>query len=190
MGPEDDPPVFGQDAYMYFVSEDRPVGWKIATVGALSNDSLSYMIVPGYASLDVGRQPSFSIDNSGVIRISTELDREETDIVELTIRAETDASPPLVAHARVTIQLQDVNDNIPKFEVNRYPASISENVIVGSKVVQVKAVDPDLGARGEVVYEFTTKDHDIGTLLCDRFSFRGHHVRCKLRSRRTGAIYF
>lgn len=48
------------------------------------------------------------------------------------------------------LQILDVNDNKPVFETNTYVATVMEGMPVGTRVVQVRALDPDWGANGQV----------------------------------------
>lgn len=148
----DRPPLFEKNIYSYFVIESRPIGSVIATITTNSNDSLLYRIVPGNQP-SANTPPVFSIDDRGVIKIINELDRERVEKFELSVRAETQASPGLVAHAAVLIHIQDVNDNRPKFVTDHFIAGIAENGNAGEKVVQIEAYDLDSGANGEIIYE-------------------------------------
>lgn len=57
-------------------------------------------------------------------------------------------SSPLV----VDIEVQDENDNSPKFTKDSYVRSISETSSVGSFVEEVQAIDADVGVNARVVY--------------------------------------
>lgn len=48
------------------------------------------------------------------------------------------------------LQILDVNDNNPVFETNTYVATVMEGMPVGTRVVQVRALDPDWGSNGQV----------------------------------------
>lgn len=50
----------------------------------------------------------------------------------------------------VILQILDVNDNKPVFETNTYVATAMEGMPVGTRVVQVRAFDPDWGSNGQV----------------------------------------
>lgn len=43
-----------------------------------------------------------------------------------------------------------MNDNKPMFETNTYVATVMEGMPVGTRVVQVRALDPDWGSNGQV----------------------------------------
>ncbi|KAL7855856.1 hypothetical protein AOLI_G00194600 [Acnodon oligacanthus] len=71
------------------------------------------------------------------------LDREQKDIYELTVVASDFGSPPLRSERTFLLQITDVNDNPPSFEQKAYEVSMSEDLPVGSSVLQVKAHDQD-----------------------------------------------
>ena len=71
----------------------------------------------------------------------------------------------------MVIKLSDINDTPPKFSRSRYSSVVPENSVEGTLVVQVVAVDPDLGPSGEVVYDFADAKSkvDIKTLSSVEF---------------------
>ena len=164
MDPEDYPPHFEQPIYTYFIPEDRPVSSVIATVHAESNDTIVYSIVPG--SLPYTNVPEkFGIRSNGQISVVDDLDREITKTFELTIKAETETSPPLVAYTKVTVQIMDINDNNPVFESKAYQISIAENAEVGTKLTQVIAHDLDEGANADISYDFVPEHSKLSNIF-------------------------
>ena len=154
MSPQDTPPYFDQKSYAYFIPEERPLGSVIATVTAYSNETLVYSIVTG-TNPQTNNPEVFSISQLGKITLTGDLDHEKITSYVLTIRAETETSPPLVAYTEVTVQIMDVNDNVPVFESNPYIVSLAEHVNIGSKVIKVKANDNDTGSNADVTYHFS-----------------------------------
>ncbi|OXU25849.1 hypothetical protein TSAR_005482 [Trichomalopsis sarcophagae] len=71
----------------------------------------------------------------------------------LQIHASQIDNPLKVASARVEVEVLDLNDNLPEFEVDFYNISIVENLPNGFSVLQVIAYDRDQGANGEFTYE-------------------------------------
>ena len=64
----------------------------------------------------------------------------------------------------VCVLLQDYNDNSPAFENVSYSVEIFENATVGSKVLQVKAKDPDV--EQDISYSIV-KGNDALNFLID-----------------------
>ncbi|CAK9808610.1 Cad89D [Anthophora quadrimaculata] len=71
----------------------------------------------------------------------------------LQIHASQVDNPLKTANARVEIEILDLNDNLPEFEVDLYNISIVENLPNGFSVLQVIARDKDQGENGQFDYE-------------------------------------
>ncbi|XP_066505324.1 protocadherin-1 [Hoplias malabaricus] len=80
------------------------------------------------------------------------LDREQRDTYDLSIKVIDGGTPPRYSSALLRITITDTNDNVPKFERSHYEGELAENTPVGQSVLQVKANDDDLGANGQVTY--------------------------------------
>ena len=61
---------------------------------------------------------------------------------------------------KVTVIVNDINDNTPQFVTPPQSTHISEAARPGSNVIQVPAVDKDLGFAGKVVYNITSGNAD------------------------------
>lgn len=57
-----------------------------------------------------------------------------------------------LSRARVTVNLQDSNDNSPIFSQSSYRVSIAENSEVGTKIADIRATDKDSGYFGRIKY--------------------------------------
>lgn len=161
MGAADEPPVFEHSLYRFSILEDSAVSTVVGTVSAQSNGSIAYRFV---SSSDL--HDDFAVNSSGDIVTMRPLDREAHEMYELVLRAETRASPPLVAHTRLLIHVGDTNDNAPQFETDQYVAVIAEGSSPGTHVIQVAAEDGDLGLNGEFYYVMTNESvHSM--FVCD-----------------------
>ncbi len=91
---------------------------------------------------------------SGEVFVAGGLDREDKDVYHLNISAtDTGVLPgPLETVTMVTIHLSDSNDNPPMFSQSVIELNVRENMPVGSRVGDVLASDPDLGANAAVQY--------------------------------------
>ena len=98
-------------------------------------------------SLSVTDPVPFQIDSvSGVISTTGELDRETRDEYELTVVAADNAvENPMSSTAIVTVAVTDINDNVPQLGGNLFNVSIIENVPPTEQVIQLSAMDDDLG---------------------------------------------
>ncbi|XP_031334592.1 cadherin-89D isoform X1 [Photinus pyralis] len=75
----------------------------------------------------------------------------------LQIQASQVDDPLKFVVARVEVEILDVNDNLPEFEVDRYNISIVENIPKGFSVLQIIAKDPDQGDNSEFSYDLEDK---------------------------------
>lgn len=73
------------------------------------------------------------------------LDREEQDIYNLTIIAEDHGMPQHSTTQVLSVQVIDVNDEVPWFEESQYEAFVTENQPAGFSVLVVSASDLDQG---------------------------------------------
>ena len=75
----------------------------------------------------------FVIDPAtGEIRLDTVLDRESTDLYQLTVSATDGGSPvPLTSTAKVIVKVLDVNDVTPSFDTSLVEISLSEDAHLG-----------------------------------------------------------
>lgn len=72
---------------------------------------------------------------------------ELNDITFSQIQAIQTDNPLKYDTAKVEIELLDINDNLPQFEVDIYNISIVENLPNGFSVLQVVATDQDQVSR-------------------------------------------
>ncbi|KAI4888420.1 hypothetical protein NFI96_021809 [Prochilodus magdalenae] len=91
-------------------------------------------------------QSNFNIDpSSGVISVTTGLDREEIQTIEIQIKAAQQDDSTKSANAIVRLEVKDVNDNSPEFDQSNYIAAIPENSPNDMFVLQAKVTDLDQG---------------------------------------------
>ncbi|KAI1888234.1 hypothetical protein AGOR_G00182930 [Albula goreensis] len=167
----DNPPSFSPGDIFKTIPENLPLATSIMTITAHDTDAdingqLEYSIVQ-----QMPRGGHFTIDpDTGVIRTSREIDREFSNLFELTVKA-TDQAVPVefrrFALKNVTVWVTDQNDNVPTF-ISQNALVADATVVVGSILTTVVAFDPDEGANGEVEYELVKGDSD--TFVMDRYS--------------------
>ncbi|XP_055380293.1 protocadherin-like wing polarity protein stan [Condylostylus longicornis] len=165
-------PIFENAPYSTSVFEDASIGTTVLVVSATDSDvginaqitySLNDETVNGLGSHD-----PFTINSqTGAIVTSALLDRETISGYLLTVTAKDGGHPSLSDTTDVEISVTDVNDNPPSFKVPLYQASISEDALIGTPVVQISATDPDMGLNGRVKYLFSEKDIEDGSFVVD-----------------------
>ncbi|KAM4566806.1 protocadherin-16-like isoform 1-T2 [Odontesthes bonariensis] len=147
----DNAPVFGRLYYTIEVPENLEA-LPLFTLRATDPDAgesgeINYRIAAGDPSGD------FHLDRqSGVLYTSRPLDREKRAGYTLTVIAHDKGHPPLSSTATVEVTVLDINDHSPQFQSSSYTADISEDVPIGSLVLEVKAIDLDYGPNSQVVY--------------------------------------
>lgn len=82
------------------------------------------------------------------------LDRETKKSYKLVLTAVDGGRPPKSGTMEITVDVLDVNDNMPVFTKDVYSVTLNENSPIGTTVVQVNATDLDDGPNGEVFYTF------------------------------------
>uniref|UniRef100_A0A8C1V3C1 FAT atypical cadherin 3b n=1 Tax=Cyprinus carpio TaxID=7962 RepID=A0A8C1V3C1_CYPCA len=141
------------------VREDMPMGTSVLQVNTNDGDTgFNGRIL--HAISDGNVDSCFNIDmESGLIYIYQPLDRERSDRYFLNITIYDLGLPQRSSWRLLTVNIDDVNDNSPKFSLESYTAIIPENAAVGTEVIQVTASDEDLGQNGEVSYTLLTSTH-------------------------------
>ncbi|XP_044862403.1 cadherin-19 isoform X3 [Mauremys mutica] len=100
-------------------------------------------------------QPYFSVEpKTGVIRISSQMDRETKEQYFVIIQAKDMVGQMggFSGTTTVTINLSDINDNKPIFQQKFYYMNISEAAPVGSTIGKIMAEDSDIGENAAMNY--------------------------------------
>uniref|UniRef100_A0A1B0EXL8 Cadherin domain-containing protein n=1 Tax=Lutzomyia longipalpis TaxID=7200 RepID=A0A1B0EXL8_LUTLO len=99
-----------------------------------------------------------------------EIDLEEESLPGNTFVLQLEARQRDNTHkrsiARVEVEIVDVNDNAPEFEVDLYNISIVENLPTGFSVLQVSATDRDQGENADFMYKLANEKPE-GAFLID-----------------------
>lgn len=136
---------------------------------AYDQDSLNTTLV--YDIISGNDRHLFWINPSnGVVYLMREIDLEEETLpgntFVLQIEARQKDSPIKRAICRVEIEVLDLNDNRPEFEVEFYNISIVENLPSGFSVLQVIAIDRDQGENADFLY-IISEETPNGAFLID-----------------------
>lgn len=95
------------------------------------------------------------------IVINQEVDRETRDFYQLLITAVDGGYPQKSGSLTVNITVADVNDNKPRFLQQSYNATVEENVGLQTPILQVMAVDDDIGDNARIKYVLSPRATDI-----------------------------
>ncbi len=90
------------------------------------------------------------------LKLQRALDRERHSKHHLVLTALDGGNPPRSGVMNITITVLDNNDNRPIFTKDVYSVTITENLPLGSLILQVNATDADLGLNGAVQYSFVS----------------------------------
>lgn len=156
----DNEPIFESNRYSLLLSENIEKGASILKVTAHDADSGSNGDVRYAFANDIGEIANvFDIDvHTGWITTLAHLDRETVPEYSFTVTA-TDNSPPKnQAQAQVVIKLKDFNDCPPVFSNFSYNASVGENSLPGTVVLQLSITDKDSDSDAPIEYYILSGD--------------------------------
>lgn len=157
----DNAPIFEKSLASFRVTENALNGTIIFRLNATDADlgenaRITYSLLTDTSD--------FRVDpDTGVLIISSPLDRERQDLYELQIRASDNGlnrdQPRLFSDAVVRIIVEDINDNAPQFSLKEYNVRVREDIPIHAVVAITTASDLDSGPGGEVLY-FLSDDID------------------------------
>ncbi|XP_056238393.1 protocadherin gamma-A11-like isoform X44 [Seriola aureovittata] len=168
----DNPPVFEEQSYSAYVTENNKPGSTLCSVTARDpdwrqNGTVIYSLLAG----EVNGAPVSSYlsvnGDTGVIHAVRSFDYEQFRSFKVHVMARDNGSPPLSSNVTVSIFISDVNDNSPQI---LYPAPEGNSLMTelvpkaahgGSLVSKVIAVDADSGQNAWLSYHIV-KSTDPG----------------------------
>ncbi|NXW08189.1 PCD23 protein, partial [Fregetta grallaria] len=156
-------PLFAKTQYQISVREDLEEGSAILDLFASDeDDGLNGKVTYSFIDDTFG---AFAIDSvTGSIVTTKALDRETKS--QYTFRAvASDCSTHLPRSTTVAVLIQDVNDNVPKFEQSYYKASVWEGQSPKTDIIQVFATDLDSGLNGETEYSILSGNENATFLI-------------------------
>ncbi|XP_067112839.1 protocadherin gamma-A4-like [Osmerus mordax] len=168
----DNPPVFEEQSYSAYVSENNKPGSSICSVTARDpdwrqNGTVVYSLVPSEVNgVPVSSYVSVNGD-TGVIHAVRAFDYEQFRSFKVQVVARDNGSPPLSSNVTVSVFVADENDNSPQI---LYPAPAGNSLmtemvpkaaLAGSLVSKVIAVDADSGQNAWLSYQIV-KSTDPG----------------------------
>ncbi|CAB3410936.1 unnamed protein product [Caenorhabditis bovis] len=147
---------FEQPQQTVEIEENAPTGTVVATVRAIEMDHQ-----PVFYHLGSRSPPQFSLHStSGQVTVEQAIDRESDEQFVIEIGASNAENTPQSVWPtmmKLVIRVKDVNDNGPKFDKPLYNVVIDKDIVVGSKIVQLHASDPDVSdERKKLDYTITS----------------------------------
>ncbi len=131
--------------------ENSPPNTAIARIAASDRDQgpnaeLHYF-------LEDSLNMKFSIGRiDGILRSVVSLDREEMSEYELSVKVVDNGQPRLSSKVDIRVKVEDLNDNVPRFNPRYYNTRVLENASIGMDVIATKAFDEDEGKNGRIRY--------------------------------------
>uniref|UniRef100_A0A4W6BZP7 Cadherin domain-containing protein n=1 Tax=Lates calcarifer TaxID=8187 RepID=A0A4W6BZP7_LATCA len=168
----DNPPVFEEQSYSAYVTENNKPGSTLCSVSARDpdwrqNGTVIYSLLPG----EVNGAPVSSYlsvnGDTGVIHAVRSFDYEQFRSFKVHVMARDNGSPPLSSNVTVSVFISDVNDNSPQIlypgpEGNSFMTELVPKAAHGGSLVsKVIAVDADSGQNAWLSYHIV-KSSDTG----------------------------
>ncbi|KAM3866650.1 protocadherin alpha-2-like [Diretmus argenteus] len=151
MDVNDNTPTFSKSLYKAQVNENAPFGTKVIQLNASDlDDGLNGKLI--YSFIKRGNiDPSdiFEINSeTGEITVKGLLDYETTPAYEVRVQAMDRGQSPRSAHAKLLIEIVDVNDNAPEISVTSLMSPLREDAELGTIVALLTVSDEDGGKNG------------------------------------------
>ena len=156
----DNSPIFDSNTYEVSIPENAVLDTTVFQIPATDADSttngeLRYSILSG----NLGSV--FSLDEeTGVILVADNLDREITDSYLLTITATDQGTSQFTATANLLVSILDVNDHSPSFTSDLYSISVLESAETGTIVFRFEASDLDVGPNANLTFSIIAGNDD------------------------------
>ncbi|CAL8305389.1 unnamed protein product [Arctogadus glacialis] len=156
----DNAPAFVTPHFIFFIPENLPPLAHVGRIGVTDADEGKNGDVEVCV---VNTTAPFVMDNAqGMLRCTTNVDRETVDRYELHLLATDHGHPfPLTSVAKVTIFLEDVNDNQPRVilpDSNLSCLTVSPATAAGTMVTKIYATDEDSGLNSEITYTVAAQE--------------------------------
>ncbi|XP_061899865.1 protocadherin beta-15-like, partial [Entelurus aequoreus] len=159
----DNPPVFEEQSYSAYVSENNKAGSTLCSVSARDSDwRQNGTVIYSLLAAEVNGAPVSSYvsvnGDTGVIHAVRSFDYEHLRSFKVHVMARDNGSPPLSSNVSVSVFISDVNDNSPQIlypspEGNSFMTELVPKAAHGGAVVsKVIAVDADSGQNAWLSY--------------------------------------
>ncbi|KAM6953622.1 protocadherin beta-16-like [Aplochiton taeniatus] len=154
----DNHPEISIKSFQSPVKENIALDTVIAVVSVSDKDSGENGIVDLHIADNMPFTLKESSDEYYELVVSEPLDREKVAEYEITFTITDRGSPPLSDNETVTLELLDVNDNVPQFPQSSYTIQVTENNAPGALLSSLTAFDPDLHENQYLVYFIIEKE--------------------------------
>ncbi|XP_065068666.1 uncharacterized protein LOC135693980 [Rhopilema esculentum] len=158
---------FSNDVYRIKIREDVSVGSLVTTVKAHNPENSHHQLK--YIFIKPENHYYFTIsERTGKIFTSLPLDYENCTKHLLTVFAcDVDGNSECTA-VKVVIDVENVDDNLPKFSQTLYEGNVIEEAEIGDFDLQVNASDKDLGLYGDIRYSIEINDESFPFIIGEK----------------------
>lgn len=133
------------------ISENSKLGTFVAYISTEDSDTGPNGIVSCVSTNSYFAVNQIAANQFSVV-VQTVLDRETSDIHNVTVMCSDHGTPVMSSSASFIVRITDYNDNVPVFDQTSHNASVYENSIQDQVILQVKATDRDIGSNKDITY--------------------------------------
>ncbi|KAK3583305.1 hypothetical protein CHS0354_038915 [Potamilus streckersoni] len=154
---------FSQPVYRIYANEGnagQQMNPGLSVIDTDVGDSVSY-------SMNCGSNSGYMTmaSSSGLLTYAINYDLDKPGLpTAITCIVTARDSGGLTATATLSVNIAEINDNTPAFLSSSYTFTLYNNVVVGTSIGNVSAVDGDIGTNGQFIYSL-----DQTTLTTDYF---------------------
>ncbi|XP_032742022.1 protocadherin alpha-5-like [Rattus rattus] len=139
------------------IKEDAPLATVIALISVSDRDSGANGQVTCSLTPHIPFKLVSTFKNYYSLVLDRALDRETISNYDVVVTARDGGSPSLWATASVSVEVADVNDNVPAFAQPEYTVFVKENNPPGAHIFTVSAVDADTQENALVSYSLVER---------------------------------
>ncbi|XP_058123843.1 fat-like cadherin-related tumor suppressor homolog [Anopheles ziemanni] len=157
-------PEFTESVYRVDISENIEEGMEVLQLHATDEDEDKKLFYSLHAARDPISLKLFRVDSvTGSIVMAHRLDRETLAEHVLIVIVKDQGTPAKRNYATVVITVHDHNDHAPEFTTKIVQGKVYETAAIGTRVVQVYAIDRDIGDNARITY--TIVSGNIGNVF-------------------------
>ena len=155
----DNTPSFDQTSYSVRIPEDTKIGDRINVVMSATDVDVGVNSEVEFSLTGAGNDGTFKIDShTGNLYLAKAVDYEVLKLYQMTVTATDKGVPLLSSDTRLTVNIEDVNDNSPEFVNLPNTLDVTENTALFTSILQISAQDRDVGSNGQVTYYIAVED--------------------------------
>uniref|UniRef100_A0A8C4I209 Si:ch73-379j16.2 n=1 Tax=Dicentrarchus labrax TaxID=13489 RepID=A0A8C4I209_DICLA len=155
----DNKPQIEVTSLLNMVAEDSKPGTVVSLISITDQDGgLNGKVICSLSdNVPFDLKPSFQ-DNMYSLVLKQHLDRESVSHYDIKITATDCGQPPLSTFKTLSIDVSDVNDNVPEFLHNPIELYLVENNVPGNPIFSVTATDKDLNKNAALTYHIVREE--------------------------------